>query len=77
MKLTAKMTKDDYVELVQDYPYEVRKFHGDKHIMINDSPRRYTVTSFSFECDGKPVSISRARKISTFINAIQKVGGRL
>ena len=38
MKLTAKMTKDDYVKLVQDYPYEVRKFHGDKHIMINDSP---------------------------------------
>ena len=77
MRLTAKMTKDDYVELVQDYQYEVRKFHGDKHIMINDSPRHYTVTSFSFECDGKPVSISKARKISTFINAIQKVGGRL
>ena len=77
MKLTAKMTKDEYVELVQDYPYEVRKFHGDKHIMINDCPRDYTVTSFSFECDGKPVSISQARKISTFINAIQKVGGRL
>ena len=77
MRLTAKMTKDDYVELAQDYPYEVRKFNGDKHIMINDSPRHYTVTSFSFECDGKPVSISKARKISKFINAIQKVGGRL
>ena len=38
MRLTAKMIKDDYVKLVQDYPYEVRKFHGDKHIMINDSP---------------------------------------
>ena len=23
MRLTAKMTKDDYVKLVQDYPYEV------------------------------------------------------
>ena len=76
MKLTAKMIKDDYVELVQDYLYEVRKFHGDKHIMINGSPRRYTATSFSFECDGKPVSISKARKISTFINAIQKVDSK-
>ena len=73
MRLTAKMIKDDYVKLVQDYPYEVRKFHGDKHIMINDSPRHYTVTSFSFECDGKPVSISQARKISTFINAMRQV----
>ena len=35
----VKMTKDEYVELVQDYPYEVRKFHGDKHIMIN--PQQY------------------------------------
>ena len=76
MRLTAKMTKDDYVELVQDYPYEVRKFHGDKHIMINGSPRRYTVTSFSFECDGKPVSISKARKISQFINAMCKVDSK-
>ena len=76
MKLTAKMAKDDYVKLVQDYPYEVRKFHGDKHIMINDSPRHYTVTSFSFECDGKPVSISKARKISTFINAMRKVDSK-
>ena len=76
MRLTAKMTKDDYVELAQDYPYEVRKFHGDKHIMINGSPRRYTVTSFSFECDGKPVSISKARKISAFINAMCNVEGK-
>ena len=76
MKLTAKMTKDDYVELVQDYPYEVRKFHGDKHIMINDSPRRYTVTSFSFECDGEHVSISKAKKISRFINAMRKVDSK-
>lgn len=59
--LTAKMVKDEYVDLVLGYPYEVeRMFSQYAYVQLKGSPRRYDMHCFEFYLNGEKISAKAA-----------------
>lgn len=59
--LQAKMVKDEYVDLVPNFPYEVeRVLSACTYIKLKGSPRRYATNCFEFYLNGEKISYTAA-----------------
>lgn len=71
----ALMVKDDYIDLLVGYKYEIYKVCGDYHIKLKGSPRRYLMGSFIiYDDNGKVLSQKEARRRWVFKNTLAKFG---
>ena len=61
--MLARMTKDEYVELVPYFPYEVVKVFCDNTIQVQGSPRRYDSNCFDLLHNSKKITPEEALKV--------------
>lgn len=60
--MIAKMIKDNYIDLVPNYPYEVTKVFRDGRIKVKGSPGIYDGRNFLIMQDRKEISLEEAYK---------------
>lgn len=71
----AKMVKDEYVDLVPNYPYEVERIYGGyTYVKLKGSPRRYKSECFKFFIDGDAISQEEAYRRQQIDKVKKKLG---
>lgn len=60
--MKAVLVKEEYNDLVQGFPYTIRKIMRSNtyYIMVQGSPRRYTASSFVILHNDKRISMAEA-----------------
>lgn len=74
--MKAKMIKDDYIDIVSGYEYEVEKVFSPSYgyIKLKNSPRRYDINSFEITHNGKVISHAEAYRRYKYESVLKKVG---
>ena len=61
--MQAVMTKDEYIDITPNYPYEVDRVFSEQYIKLKGSPRRYESKCFDIMHKGKKISHDEAYRL--------------